>query len=367
MSGLAVCNGISILIIDDDELMVKYLHDILEDVGFTAIISSNGELGLKEALHRHPKLVLLDISMPRINGFDVLKWLKNDLRTKNIPVIMLTAHNQIHDVQKAMQGGAASYLVKPVSAESLVTRLLKILNLPGKYEPNRRSELLFSSIFDDGRSDVSCFDLPPFDLKTALERMNNNKQLLQKLIIGFSSNFATTTVTLYQYLFADALLDAEILAHKLKGITATLEAHDLSDAAYELELACHDGRKEDIPFLIDALDAQLQPALESARTLSSGAVALAPESVIQPSEVLDVGTVTRLVGTLARLLEGNSLNARKKFLIFRAEMAGRGADHELDRMAAALDTLNYREARRSLDAVCDRVLGSSSRATAFKG
>ncbi len=88
----------------------------------------DGELGLKLAKERKPDLILLDLILPKVNGFDVLKNLKEDRETKNIPVIVLTNLEGIEDVNKAIELGATTYLVKAkYSLEEVVEKIKKAL------------------------------------------------------------------------------------------------------------------------------------------------------------------------------------------------------------------------------------------------
>ena len=80
--------------------------------GFVVDVAENGELGLKEVQKRQPDLVLLDILLPKMDGFTVLQHMKEDAELKNIPVILLTNLGQKDDVEKGLKLGAADYLIK---------------------------------------------------------------------------------------------------------------------------------------------------------------------------------------------------------------------------------------------------------------
>lgn len=105
-------DGKVILLVDDDLTLREMYDERLKSEGFEIVQASNGEEAIAKAHELKPNVILLDVMMPKINGFDVLKQLKEDPDTKEIPVIILTA--LIQDVDKA-QGkklGAAEYIVK---------------------------------------------------------------------------------------------------------------------------------------------------------------------------------------------------------------------------------------------------------------
>lgn len=103
-----------ILLVEDDAILAEMYQEKLTMEGYNIIIAENGEIALKKA-KKNPALILLDIMMPGINGFEVLKQLKNSPRTKNVPVIVLTnVGTELSDNDKklALSLGAVNYLVK---------------------------------------------------------------------------------------------------------------------------------------------------------------------------------------------------------------------------------------------------------------
>jgi DNA-binding response OmpR family regulator len=101
-----------ILVIEDEVSLHKALIEFLGDAGFEAIGAEDGELGLKAALKEKPDLILLDLILPKKDGYEVLAELKKDPEAKKIPVILLTNLENPEDVLKAFELGATTYLVK---------------------------------------------------------------------------------------------------------------------------------------------------------------------------------------------------------------------------------------------------------------
>jgi len=104
--------AIRILLAEDDRILRKAGEVSLKKKGYDVISAVDGEDALAKALDHKPDLVLLDVMMPKMNGFDVLFALKRDPAAKHIPVIMLTNLEQPSDIKRAVDGGAHSYLVK---------------------------------------------------------------------------------------------------------------------------------------------------------------------------------------------------------------------------------------------------------------
>ena len=101
-----------ILIIEDESALQKTLGEVLSQQGYEILSALDGEVGLKLAQSKKPDLILLDMVLPKIHGFDVLKKIKDNPETKEIPVIVLTNLESIEDIKKAIELGATTYLVK---------------------------------------------------------------------------------------------------------------------------------------------------------------------------------------------------------------------------------------------------------------
>lgn len=117
--------GQKILIIDDEENIVDLLSNILTHSGFVVIGAFNGENGIEKAIKEKPHIIILDIMMPGMDGFEVLKRLKEDEQTSDIPVIMLTAKTEDSAVIESWRKGAEFYIPKPFEIEEL----LHVINL----------------------------------------------------------------------------------------------------------------------------------------------------------------------------------------------------------------------------------------------
>lgn len=116
-----------ILLIDDERLIVQSTCMALKFFGYEAFGAMNGESGLADAQAKKPDLILLDIMMPGIDGWEVLKKLKENGATKNIPVIILTAKEYFNGSAMAKQNGAQDLIAKPFEPEELNETIKKYL------------------------------------------------------------------------------------------------------------------------------------------------------------------------------------------------------------------------------------------------
>ena len=113
----------TILVIEDESALQKTLTDVLTQEGYKVLKALDGEVGLRTAEEKVPQLIFLDLMLPKMNGFDVLAKLKEKEETRNIPIIVLTNLEDMEDIQKAIDLGSTTYLVKSnYSLEDIVAK-----------------------------------------------------------------------------------------------------------------------------------------------------------------------------------------------------------------------------------------------------
>ena len=109
-----------ILVADDEPHILRVVKDKLANAGFTVITAANGEEALAAALAENPGLVLLDVMMPKMNGYEVCRSLRANERFAKIPILLLTARGQDLDRQMGLSAGADEYITKPFSPRQLL-------------------------------------------------------------------------------------------------------------------------------------------------------------------------------------------------------------------------------------------------------
>jgi DNA-binding response OmpR family regulator len=102
----------TILIIEDDPSFRRTYQDMFNTAGYTVIIAENGEIGWDLAKSKKPDLIMLDLFLPGLHGFEVLKYIRGDAETKNIPVVITTSMGADQDIRKGLELGATDYMVK---------------------------------------------------------------------------------------------------------------------------------------------------------------------------------------------------------------------------------------------------------------
>ena len=118
---------IKVLLVEDEEDIREMVHFNLFKERYEVLLASDGQAALDIATNENPDLIVLDVMIPKVDGFEVCRTLKKDIETKKIPIIMLTAKGEEEDVIKGLEVGADDYITKPFSPKVLLARIKAVL------------------------------------------------------------------------------------------------------------------------------------------------------------------------------------------------------------------------------------------------
>jgi len=127
----------TVLVVDDNQQNLELLQAYLEDMDCETVPAHDGLEALEIISKNAPDLILLDVMMPKMSGFEVCKRVKNDPKSSDIPIIMVTALNEFGDIERGIDSGTDDFLSKPINKLELVTRvktMLKLKHLSDKLE-----------------------------------------------------------------------------------------------------------------------------------------------------------------------------------------------------------------------------------------
>lgn len=117
-----------VLVVDDEKFVRDLIRIKLGHIGISIIEADNGLMALEMAQQQKPDLILLDVMMPKMNGFEACEKLKSNPKTAPIPIIMLTARGEKENREKGLAAGATAYLFKPFSPQKLAEKVAEILS-----------------------------------------------------------------------------------------------------------------------------------------------------------------------------------------------------------------------------------------------
>jgi DNA-binding response OmpR family regulator len=119
-----------VLIVDDNEQNAELLQVYMQEIGgIETIVAANGIEAIDAVAASHPDLILLDVMMPQMSGYEVCRQLKSDSTTRDIPVIMITALNESSDYERGMESGADDFLTRPLNRVEFLARVRSLLRI----------------------------------------------------------------------------------------------------------------------------------------------------------------------------------------------------------------------------------------------
>lgn len=121
----------SILVVDDDVTMTMLLTNVLKDYGYEVEAVNEAVEGLERAMSRHPDLIILDVMMPIVNGFNFCRLVKQEPKSQDIRILLLTSRDQIKDIEIGLEMGAEAYLTKPLNTDELI-KTIRVIESSGK-------------------------------------------------------------------------------------------------------------------------------------------------------------------------------------------------------------------------------------------
>jgi len=167
-----------ILIVDDDEDVLLIVQTILDNAGYSAITARNGREGVEKAIESKPDLILLDVMMPELSGWEVCTTLKSAPETRRIPVAMLTVKAEIRDLITGMQVGADDYITKPFTRRKLLSTVRRLLDAkresPPSYLTTENEEVRFKNLLFDAVTELPTV---PVIIDALRDRLLDNRDM----------------------------------------------------------------------------------------------------------------------------------------------------------------------------------------------
>ena len=215
------------VLIAEDEADIRQLISFnLERESYDTLLAGDGEEAVLMAYKKIPDLIILDLMLPRMDGFSVFKELRLDSRTKDIPVIMLTAKAQLDDVIAGLEMGADDYLTKPFSPKELILRVKALLK---RVKTSNGSTIVKSGKIRLDKNTLHCFiedkkiDLTPTEFKLLLlliERVGNaqNRSDLLREVWGYRETANSRTLDTHMKRLREKLGELSRCIETVRGV-----------------------------------------------------------------------------------------------------------------------------------------------------
>ena len=272
-------SGARVLLAEDNEINQQVAKELLEGAGLAVSIANNGREAVAMAQEQPFDVILMDIQMPEMDGFEATAQLRALEQFQKLPILAMTAHAMADDRQKSLDQGMNDHVTKPIDPPELFAALVRWIS-PKTDDAlanagNRETPAPLASADPPTGSPASSPDdglpenLPGIDREMGLYRVAGNRALYKNLLRKLYESYHDAENTVRGLLETQALQDAQILAHSIKGAAGNVGAADLQAAAAAVEAPLKAGQPVEESALADfgnALAAVLQTLAPLART-----------------------------------------------------------------------------------------------------
>ena len=303
-------NGVKILLVEDNRINQQVAMEILINAGAVVNLANNGQEAVAAASEKPYDLILMDVQMPVMDGYEATALIRNNQKLREIPIIAMTAHAMSGAKAQCLEAGMDDYISKPIDNEDLLNTIRRWIEL----RTPQPIQLIAS------------MNIQGVDMEKAMTRLNGNIKLYMQLLRDFIEDYATFSEDIRVLLRDGDLANAERMVHTLKGTAGNLSAYLIQQTAMDLERLIRQNRDElqlsrgngegwnsdSYSPLLSDFELFMNPIKEVVRKERKRG-ALPSEDIIIP-EVVDEPALVELINQLAQELSLNDAGAMGSFL-----------------------------------------------------
>ncbi len=259
--------GARILLVEDNEINQQVATELLEQAGLQVEVANDGEKAVSYVVAGAYDAVLMDLQMPKKDGFEATRDIRAQDRFKELPIIAMTANAMAGDKEKCLAAGMNDHVGKPININDLFSKLSKWI------KPIVRDTSINASVTKSKvEIDVQLPALTGIDTNLGISRVGGNKNFYRKLLIKFRDDYAGVVNEIKTQLKEEDIKTAERTAHTLKGVAGNIGAVELQKSAGALETAIREGKTDEHANLLEAVNINLDKVQNSLKNLPTGDV-----------------------------------------------------------------------------------------------
>jgi len=258
--------GIRILVAEDNLTNQEIALAVLEGAGIVVEIANNGKKAVEVLQKSRFDVVLMDIQMPEMDGYEATKMIRKDSRFKSLPIIAMTAHAMKGDEEKCLEAGMDGYVSKPINQDRLFHTIWKSMKHQKKALYSGKPETAEAIDITVAQTEELPEKLPGINIQDALSALNIDKDVFKHILTGFLKNNKESANKIRDAFDKKNMKLLVQLAHSLKGSAGNIGADELYKAASELEAAGREGVPTSA--LLEKVETTLSQVLESLQLLA---------------------------------------------------------------------------------------------------
>ncbi len=347
--------GAHVLLAEDHPINQQVASEVLKNIGLRVTVAENGQEAVETLMRDEFDLILMDIQMPVMDGFNATRIIRTHSRYKSLPIVAMTAHALYGDREQCLNAGMDDYVSKPIDPEQLYATLEKWIT------PKERcvdDDVIPAKRHEGGDSADTLGNLPGIDVVSGLHRLGGNVSLFRTMLGEFYRDHGNVFREIKLSLDDVATWDhAKHLVHSIKGVAGNLSAKALYVSARHLEMAIVEKQREQWPELLARFESELNQILQSTHrllptknlnTLDQGATAVLDDNV-------DKDKAAEVLLELSEWVKRNDISALECMLPLRQILQGSMLMDELELLESALNQFDFAKAKMRMETIAARL------------
>lgn len=330
----APVSGARILLVEDNQINQQVATELLERVRMQVDVAENGQVAIEKVSAGSYDLVLMDLQMPVMDGFEAAQTIRADKQFEALPIVAMTANAMAGDRERCIAAGMQDHVAKPIDPVALYQALAQWI---------RPREGLGLAADTGQLPDTEGIPLPEIeglDVEAGLARLGGNRKLYRDLLGRFGKDQANAATEIADALTEDNLKRAERIAHTAKGVAGTLGATTIQHAAQVIEHAIEQRALEQVHAALPAFAADVARLIGEIATFEARQenVATSPTA---PSGPAAAGRTRALLADLREMLANDDGAAEAFFIEHRPQLQAVLATDTLGKLAEHIDSFDY--------------------------
>ena len=359
--GFDEIRGARILLVEDNEINQQVARELLEQEGLRVEIAENGRIGVEKALAGRFDIVLMDLQMPVLDGYQATREIRKERSSADLPIVAMTADAMAGVAERVFEAGMDDFVTKPIEPKALFQTLMERID-PIRIERSEGEAIFVSPASEDPEKLEALVELlrkaDGLDVDDGLYRVGGNRSVYLKLINTFVEKNRDFGHRIREALKRKDRVDAERIAHTLKGVAGNLGVGELAKAVTRLD---DELKKEHctpdryLPLLeiseehLLTLSLSLEPFLKAWEDFRKN-----PE--LNDSPDLSDEELGRILSDLDKALDEYAVESKNLIGQLSGEFGKRGLESEYEKIRNMIEEFNFEDAARLLEGFKEKLL-----------
>lgn len=338
-------DGVRILLVEDNVINQEVATEIIFSAGATVEVANNGKEALEAVAENCYDLILMDLQMPVMGGYEATKFIRAERKNQDLPIIAMTAHAMQGVEAECKAAGMNDYVSKPIDPKNLFSTILKWL---GPDFSSKHS--IYQSPTKTGQERTGETKLPDrisgVDMPEGLNRVGGNQTLYVKLLHDFADNYQAYADIMKKAISDKNFEEAKRFAHTLKGVAGNISAHEIFSVSEQIEKALSAEPCQDCSMLLEQLNQSLHGFVLAMEGMAGGERPPAGEELLSDTAI----DAEPILQEAAHLIWTDDVDAEKVIPRLRQAL-GKRFPAEIEEIAAGVDGFDFERAKKPIQKI----------------